>query len=314
MKPIIEPISTEILEAELTDDKFIRTTNYKDNEIFLFSHKNSPNLMKEIGRLREITFRMAGGGTGKETDIDQFDLDEKYPYEQLIVWEPKEKRIIGGYRLLNCNKLSNNDLHDIELATKNLFNLSDKFINEYLPLTIELGRSFVHPDYQTKNAGRKGIFALDNLWDGLAALTIDNPHIKYLFGKVTMYTSFDKWARDLILYFFKKHFKDDDKLITPIKPLPFYHDEKELADVFTEDDYKGDYKILSTKVRERGENIPPLINSYMNLSPTMRGFGTTMNDHFGEVEETGILMTIADIYPSKSKRHRQSYTPGQKRL
>lgn len=307
MKNIIAPVSKKLLISELTQDKFIRTTNYGNNEIYIFSYHDSPNLMRETGRLREIAFRIAGGGTGKSLDIDNYDLAE-IPYKQLIVWDKKNKEIIGGYRFINLKEIPPEKRNKMKLATKGLFKFSEKFVNEYMPYTIELGRSFIQPEFQAGKISRKTLFALDNLWDGLAALTVLNPEIKYFFGKVTMYTNYDKFARDLILYFLKKYFDDKEKLVYPIKPLNYFTDKKILKKIFIGKKYFDNYKILSKEVREKNENIPPLINSYMNLSPTMKCFGTSINAHFGNVEETGIMITIPDIYENKKKRHFLKYS------
>ena len=226
MQPVIYPVDKEKLISELTEDKFLRKTNKANNEIYTFNTFNAPNLMREVGRIRELTFRSAGGGTGKEIDIDEFDIEKETPYQQLIVWDPKEKEIIGGYRYILCEHLSLNAEGEPNLATTELFRFSEEFKNHYLPKMIELGRSFVHPLYQSTRMGRKSLFALDNLWDGLGALTVDNPDIEYFFGKVTMYTSFNIQARDMILYFMRKYFRDTDKLVTPIHPLEINIDEK----------------------------------------------------------------------------------------
>jgi len=302
MKHIIPPVSIKLIKKELTHDKFIRYSNFGNNLIYSINANNSPNIMQEIGRLRELSFRNAGGGTGEETDLDECDFGEK-PYQQLIVWDPKRKEIVGGYRYILGNNTPLDNNGKIILSTSSLFNFSDKFLNEYMPYTIELGRSFVQPNYQTTGNERKGLFALDNLWDGLGALTIMHPDIKYFFGKVTMYPDFNRKARDMILYFLKKYFKDTDNLVTPIIPLISDTPEKEIESLFTSNDYQENYKILSQNVRNCGENIPPLINSYMSLSPTMKSFGTAINPHFGNVEETGILVTIKDIYNKKKDRH-----------
>jgi hypothetical protein len=306
MKDIIAPVSKEALLAELTPDKLMRKTNKADNEIYIVTYQDSPNVMREIGRVREITFRDAGGGTGEDLDIDEYDTCSD-PYKQLIVWDPQANEIIGGYRYILCNDLPVDNHGVVQLATTHLFNFSEKFIKEYLPYTLELGRSFVQPHYQSSKAGAKALFALDNLWDGLGALIVDHPEIKYFFGKVTMYTHFHTKARNLIMYFFLKYFKDHENLVTPIHPLDLGIDMEEMGKVFNGGSYKEDYKILSQKVREFGENIPPLINSYMNLSPSMKTFGTVINDSFGDVEETGIILTISDIYEAKTDRHIETY-------
>jgi hypothetical protein len=310
MEPIIQPIDRDKIISELTPDKFLRKTNYGNKEIYIVNNQNSPNIMLEIGRLREISFRDAGGGTGKEVDIDEYDISEK-PYQQLIVWSPEDQEIIGGYRFINGSDMEFLPNGQPFSATAELFNFSEKFIKEYLPFTIELGRSWVQPNFQPTYNIRKGIFSLDNLWDGLGAITLNYPEIKYFFGKITMYPRFNITARDLILFFLHKHFPDNERLVYPHEPLQLVTDIEELKKVLTADNYDEDYKILMKNVRRLNENIPPLVNSYMNLSPTMKTFGTAINHHFGNVEETGILVTINDIYDIKKHRHIATYQKNQ---
>lgn len=306
MEDIIAPIDKEVLKSELTEDKRLRFTNKSNNEIYIVTWKNAPNVLKEIGRLREIAFRAAGGGTGKSMDLDEYDLMEN-PYQQLIVWDPEAEEILGGYRYLLGDEVEFDADGKPLLATAHMFNFSEKFLKDYLPTTIELGRSFVTLEYQSTRAGSKGLFALDNLWDGLGALTVIMPQVKYFFGKMTMYPSYNRFGRDMILYFLKKHFNDKDKLITPMQPLLIETDEKVLEKLFCYDTFKEDYKVLNTEVRKLGYNIPPLVNAYMSLSPTMRMFGTAINDGFGDVEETGILIAVDEILEEKRVRHIESY-------
>lgn len=303
---IIQPISRELLKAELTPEKQLRMTNKSHNEIYIVTAHNAPNTMKEIGRLREIAFREAGGGTGKSMDIDEFDICDNC-YKQLIVWNPDEEEIIGGYRYLCGTDWEIDEKGQPILATSHMFHFSDKFMNDYMPYTIELGRSFVSLEYQNVQKNTKSIFALDNLWDGLGALTVIMPNVKYFFGKMTMYPSYIRRGRDMILYFLKKHFDDKENLITPMKPLVIETDPNELAQLFSEDDFKSDYKILNNEIRNMGYNIPPLVNAYMNLSPTMKLFGTAINYGFGDVEETGILIAVDEILEEKRVRHIDSY-------
>lgn len=304
MKWIIPPIPVDLIKKELTPNKFIRNTNFGGNEIYIVDYHDSPNVLLEIGRLRELSFRSAGGGTGKDADLDEWDTSETC-YKQLIIWDPKNQELVGGYRYILCEHAVREGMQ--VLATSELFNFSEKFQQEYMPVSLELGRSFIQPSYQSTGNARKGIFALDNLWDGLGALTIIYPHIKYFFGKVTMYPDFNRPARDLILHFLAKYFGDSEKLVIPIHSVKMDTPSHQLEKVFSGSDYHENYKILSKAVRVLGENIPPLINSYMNLSPTMKSFGTAINNHFGEVEETGILIKIEDIYISKIERHIQSF-------
>ena len=306
MKEIIAPVDKDLIKSELTVDRFLRSTNKANNEIYIVNAHNSPHTMREIGRLREIAFRNAGGGTGMEIDIDTFDtMDE--PCQQLIVWNPDADEIIGGYRFILGEHVQIDEKGQPILATAHLFHFSDQFIKDYLPYTLELGRSFVRIEYQSSQAGAKSLFALDNLWDGLGALSIEYPQIKYYFGKVTMYPSFGTQGRDIILYFLQKHFNDPENLVTPIHPLKMESDIQKLDSLLSMFDIKDNYKILNQEVRSLGQNIPPLVNAYMNLSSTMKVFGTAVNDEFGDVEETGILVTVADIYQEKRDRHIETY-------
>jgi hypothetical protein len=302
MEEIIAPISKDILKAELTDDKILRETNKSKNIIYVVTWQDSPNVVREIGRLREIAFRAGGGGTGKALDLDDFDTMEN-PYKQLIVWDPEAEEILGGYRYLLPSQIQLDEKGQPILATSHMFHFSEEFVRDYLPYTIELGRSFVTLEYQSTRAGAKGLFALDNLWDGLGALTVLYPDVKYFFGKMTMYPSYHRYGRDLILFFLKKHFGDSDNLILPIHPLQLEADQEELAQILAGEDFKEDYKILNTEVRKLGYNIPPLVNAYMGLSHTMKMFGTAINDEFGDVEETSILITVEDIREEKRQRH-----------
>ena len=307
MEDVIPKIDKEIIKSELTADKLFRKTNKSGNEIYLFTAQTAPNLMLEVGRLREIAFRFYGGGTGLATDIDHFDTMEN-PYRQLIVWDPIEEEILGGYRFLCGDEVTFNDHgQPHNLATAELFHFSKKFIKNYLPKTVELGRSFVSLDYQSSKFGSKGLFALDNLWDGLGALSVIDPNLRYYFGKVTMYNTYNTEARNMILYFLNKYFADRKRLVTPIHPLRTNTDYDRMKKIFNNWTYREDYKVLNTEVRKLGINVPPLVSAYMSLSPSMRVFGTAINKEFGDVEETGILVDFNDIFEEKKKRHIESF-------
>ncbi len=300
-KNIIPPVDIKLIEKELNDSTFVRKTNKVDNEIYIVNYHNSPNVVKEIGRLREFTFTEAGGGTGKELDLDNLDVSENC-YEQLIVYDREDKVIVGGYRFIDCSSVLNGDSDDIPLSTRHYFNFSKKFIRQYLPYTIELGRSWVHPDYQSGKS-KKGLFALDNLWDGLGAIILGNPKMKYFFGKVTMYSSYNVEARNALLYFMNAYFPDIENLVTPIHPISIDHDPTEIRELIRNKNFNDGLKSLNQYLKTYGEFIPPLINIYMKLSPTMKSFGTALNPDFGGVEETGILVTVDDIYEEKKERH-----------
>ena len=307
MKDIIAPVPKELLKAELTEDKMLRFTQRSNNEIYIVTAFDAPNVMREIGRLREIAFRAAGGGTGKELDIDEFDTME-VPYKQLVVWNPENDDIVGGYRFIGGNDVRYDEKGEPIIATAHgMFRFSEKFLNEILPHTVELGRAFVSLEYQSTRMGSKSLFALDNLWDGLGALAVILPDIKYFYGKVTMYPSYLTKARDMILYFLKKHFPDKDGLVMPVNPLQLETEESELEKIFTAGTFKEDYRILKQEVRNFGLAIPPMVNAYMGLSPTMKIFGTAVNYDFGNVEETGLLITVDEMQESTYMRYIESF-------
>ncbi len=307
MKPIIPPIDKEILKQELTPDKFLRPTNKAHNEIYVVTAHNSPNVMREIGRLRELSFRSGGGGTGEEIDIDEYDYMEK-PYYQLIVWDPVAQEIIGGYRYLPGFDVDFEENGQPKFVMSHLFVFSEKFIKEYIPYTIELGRAFVQPDYQTSKMGMKSLFALDNLWDGLGALIHQVKNARYFIGKVTMYEDYPITARELTYEYMFRYFPDPDKLILPITPIHVSRNSKLIAKkIFTGLDSSGDYKALQKAVRAEGETIPPLFNAYIGLTNTMRFFGAIFDPDFGSVYEAGIMITMADLLETKRKRYIEPY-------
>ncbi len=299
--PIIDPIDREILKRELSKERFIRTTRKGENEIFSVNHHNAPHVVREIGRLRELSFRTSGGGTGLSIDIDEYDTNE-ICYEQLIVWSPEDEEIIGGYRYILCGKAIDPKTGEIHLSTKHYFDFSERFVTDYLPYTIELGRSWVQPNYQPSVNPRKGLYALDNIWDGLGAISKENPEIKYFFGKVTMYPSYNRESRDFLLHFMQHYFPDTENLMKTFSPLVIESKPTDFPSLKGLD-FKEGFKVLNSFVRERGEFVPPLVNIYMNLSATMKTFGTAVNNEFGSVEETGILVIIGDIFPEKVERH-----------
>lgn len=303
---VIPPVERALIESELTEDRRLRHTNKGDNDIYIVDAHTAPNTMREIGRLRELAFSDAGGGTGKDCDIDEFDLMEP-PCRQLIVWDPAAHEIIGGYRFILGRDIRYEKPGVPRIATSHMFRFSPEFLEQYLPRTIELGRSFVALGYQSSKAGTKALYALDNLWDGLGALTVVYPEIKYLFGKVTMYPDYDRRCRDMLLYFLHKHFPDTRELVRPIEPLELTTPLEEMAALFCGETFKDDYKILNHLIRAQGLNIPPLVNAYMSLSPTMKMFGTAINHEFGEVEESGIFFVISEIFESKKNRHIGTY-------
>jgi len=306
MEKIIEPVDLDLIKAELTDEHKLMDTNKGGNELFVVDCHNAPNTLREIGRLREITYRAAGGCSGKSMDLDEYDLMEK-PYQQIIVWDPDAQAIIGGYRYILGTDVDLDEEGQPKVTSSHLYHFTDKFIKEYLPYTMELGRSFVRPEYQTTAAGRKSLFTLDNLWDGITGVVLSSPGIDYLFGKMTIYNSYDKAARELILHFLEKHFPDNDFLVRPYQTMVPDTDPRILDLLLNDDRLKHDYRNLKDAVHRLGTNIPPLINSYINTSSTMKIFGSTVNDELSDAIETGLMIRFSEINMEKKERHIRAF-------
>ena len=310
MKKIIDPVSKELLKSQLTKDRFLRTTNHGSNEIYVVDYANAPDVVREIGRLREESFRAGGGGTGREIDIDKFDTDAAYGYKQLVLWDPEAERIIGGYRYVLCDDIVYNKYGQPILTSSHMFRFSKKFIKNYLEHTIELGRSFVALDYQSSKGGAKSIFALDNLFDGLGALMVMyKGRMNYFFGKMTIYRQYPTPAREMIQVFLNKWFGAAHlrlvKLAQPVKvtkPLKYVKELKGAT-------FKEDYRYLKAYVSSYGVSIPPLVNTYMNLSEHMLYFGTGLNDEFGDIYDSGILIPFENMADDKVKRHVKTVNP-----
>ena len=301
---IREPVDRGLLLQELKQRHFLRKTNYGDKEIYVTTAHSSPNIMQEIGRLRELSFALDGGGTGKPVDIDEYDLlPEPHCYKQLFVWSPHDREIVGAYRFIHGTNILQRPDGTYATSAASEFHFSDEFVSDYLPFTVELGRAFVQPMFQPGNNLSKGLYSLDNLWDGLGALVAKYENIRYFFGKVTMYTGYNSRARNILLNFLHKYFPDPEHLVTASHPLDFNLNDPYISSLFEGLEYKDALKVLQKELKANGENIPPLIHSYMNLSPSMKVFDTAINDFFGGVEETGILIKISDIYPEKIDRH-----------
>lgn len=306
MKPIIEPVDREALLAELNEKTFLRKTNRAGNELYVVGPE-SVQVIREIGRLREIAFRADGGGTGKELDIDEFDTNPAYGYKQLVLWDPQAREIIGGYRFCLCDQAVFDRFGQPILTSSHMFEFSKKFLKDYLPYTLELGRSFVQVEYQSSKAGAKALFALDNLFDGIAAIGIlYNRRIKYFFGKATIYRGYPTEAREMIMVFLRKYFGRHSRLIRIRKEVKVEHPNR-YSKLFKGLDFKEGYKVLKAEITKMGVFIPPLVNTYMNLSPTMDYFGTGINDEFGDVYDSGLMISFEDLYPEKRQRHLDSF-------
>ena len=300
MEPIIPAVDRQLLIEEL-EGHLLRPSNKADNLIYDITAHECPNTMREIARLREISYRAGGGATGKEMDIDEMDTMEA-PYHQLIVWDPDHQQIVGGYRYLLCkNAVLKNGQPFITSA--HLFRYSGRFIREYLPHTIEFGRAFVQPMYQTREMGVKALFALDNIWDGIGALVHNYSDLRWMIGKVTIYPDYNPTARELIYAYLDRYHRGEEGLFAPYRPEPM----KPISTPFEGEDPQANYHVLQHAVREQGTVIPPMFSAYLNLTNQLYFFGNAINDELANVYESGIMVDIDTILPEKKDRYITPY-------
>ncbi|MGM5481554.1 MAG: GNAT family N-acetyltransferase [Nanobdellota archaeon] len=313
---IIDPVDKSLLEKEINDSTFCRmSSRNNDKELHILDplkHDLSYSL-GEIGRLREHSFRAVGGGTGQSSDVDHFDYDPEHPYKQLIVWDPAEKEILGGYRFINGKDVPKEHAQDF-LASGIVFNLANTFKDKYLHDIIELGRSWVHPDYIIKH-GEKGLgsFMLNNLFDGLSTLIVDEKP-KYFFGKVTLYPSEDMayfHQRNAMMNILSKHRSLEDK-----RPLLFAKqtvDNPPDAEKFRrisnpENSFTEDYlRYRKITEKEGHDYMPPLLHTYLKISDDLKYLGIGQNEGFGNTEEVAILVPVDSVKPKYINKRIETY-------
>ena len=279
----------------------LRPSNKADNLIYDITAHECPNVMREIARLREISYREGGGSTGNEMDMDDMDTMAR-PYHQLIVWDPENRQTVGGYRYLLGSEAEIRDGQPY-ITSAHLFHYSERFIREFLPYSVEFGRAFVQPMYQKREMGVKALFALDNIWDGIGALLYNHPEIRYLFGKVTIYPDYNSTARELIYNYLDRFHRGDRTLFAP------YHEEKVQAipTPFEGDDLDQNYHLLQHAVREQGTVIPPMFTAYLNITDHLMFMGNAINDELSNVYETGIMVSMDTVYAEKKERYMAPY-------
>ncbi|MBQ2067638.1 MAG: GNAT family N-acetyltransferase [Paludibacteraceae bacterium] len=300
MKPIIPPVETEVLVREL-EGHLLRPSHKADNLIYDITAHECPNVMREIARLREISYRAGGGATGNEMDIDEMDTMDK-PYHQLIVWDPEHQQIVGGYRYLCGSDVQIRDGQPF-ITSAHLFHYSERFIKEYLPNTIEFGRAFVQPMYQQREMGVKALFALDNIWDGIGAVLYNHPELRWMIGKVTIYPDYNTTARELIYAYLNRYHKGEEGLFEPYHLLLI----RPIDTPFEGEDKQENYHILQRAIREQGTVIPPMFSAYLNLTNDLQFFGNAINDELANVYETGIMVDLDTVYQEKKDRYITPY-------
>lgn len=289
---IAHPVARQDIRTELKLGERIGTTS--DNKhIYLVEHDNALNLLNEIGRLREYTFRKVGEGSGKAKDLDEYD---RY-YHHLVLWDDEALEVVGAYRIGECGWILS-WLGREGLYLSNLCDINEKF-DPVLEDAIELGRSFVQPKYW-------GTRALDYLWQGIGAYLSHNPHIKYMIGPVSISGSYPKHAQEALVYFYTCYFGSDHTYLKAKSP---YHlsdfVKEEFGQLFCGNDYNEDFRVLKDYLKTFDVAVPTLFKQYSELceegGAKFVDFG--IDADFNNCIDGYMLVEIAKIKAAKRQRY-----------
>ncbi|HIM93711.1 MAG TPA: GNAT family N-acetyltransferase [Campylobacterales bacterium] len=292
-KSIAHPENRQILKKELQSSAKRLGETADGKEIYLYEYSKGSVVLQEISRLREFTFRKVEEGTGKKRDKDAYD----YYYKHIVLWDDKELEIAGAYRIAESNFVYNN--YDKEgFYTHSLFAFDDKF-EPYLSNSIELGRSFVQPKYW-------GSRALDYLWQGIGAYLYQHPHIKYMFGAVSLSSSIPKSAQELIVYYYDKYYGQKHELLDPRNRFSIATNSlKELSDIFDGNNVKEEFRVLKEQLNYYGVTVPTLYKQYTDLCEDggLSFMGYNIDKEFGNCIDSFILVDVDKIKEKKRNRY-----------
>lgn len=249
---VIQPVDKQKIKMQLNNSEFIgQTTDGK--KIYLVNYNNGQDVVREIARLREITFRKVGEGTGRSKDFDSYDKH----YKHLVLWDDDNLEIVGAYRFAFGQEVLTN-IGVQGFYTSSLFDFSEDFV-KIIPQSIELGRSFIQSKYWNS-------MALDYLWQGIGKVLLNNTQIRYLFGPVSMSNNYSEEAKNLIVYFFSKWFSRNDNLVLPKNKFSLSEKKiTELKELFNLNNYEQELKILKSQLKILGFSVPVLFKQYSDI-------------------------------------------------
>lgn len=291
---IAHPVSRIDLLNELKKSKLIgQTTDGK--KIYLYDYTEDSIVLKELGRLREISFRKVGEGVNKKRDTDKYDIY----YQHIILWDENELEIVGSYRIGNSDFIFKN-IGVKGFYSNALFQYNEEF-TPYLKDSIELGRSFVQPKYW-------GTRALDYLWFGIGAYIKNNPNIKYMFGPVSISTTFPTVAKDMMIFYYNHYYGSKDNLIEAKTPYQYSNNLSEIKELFDLNDKKKDFKFLKSTLSNIGVSIPTLYKQYSEIAidDGVKFLGFNVDNSFGDCIDGFILVEVAKIKDSARQRYMEN--------
>lgn len=290
-KAIAHPQKRQDILKELNNSLLLGVTPDK-KKIYLYKYQVDSVILKELGRLRELSFRKVGEGVNKKRDTDKYDVY----YEHIILWDEKDLEIVGSYRVGNAKFI--NDNYGISgFYSNSLFKFTNDFI-PYLNSSIELGRSFVQPKYW-------GSRALDYLWFGIGAYLKINPHVKYMFGPVSLSSTLPIIAKDMLIYYYSNYYKSKKNLVNSKRAYQYLNDKQSISSLFNNQDLKEDFKVLKSSLNELSCTVPTLYKQYSNLCEYggIQFHGFNIDKNFSDCIDGFILVNVNKIKKNQRARY-----------
>jgi len=291
IQAVARPNDRKAVRAALLQSRILGETR-DGKKIFLYRYQDNCPVMQEIARLREITFRSVEEGTGLAQDFDKFDLY----YSHIVLWDEQQLEIVGAYRVaLGPDILA---AHGIEgFYTQTLFDLKSDF-TALLPYSMELGRSFVQPNYW-------GQHSLEYLWYGIGAYLRERPDIKYLFGPVSISNAYPQLAKELIIGFYQQQFGSELPHTRARMPFTISEPSRQFAIDKFNADYSSSFKILNSELKKLGVKVPTLYKQYVELcvDKGCRFVDFNIDPDFNHCIDSLIMVEIDKIAPKKRQRY-----------
>ena len=288
---IARPQKRQDLISELKSSQLIGETN-DGKKIYLYDYSDDSIVLKELGRLRELSFRKVGEGINKKRDTDKYDIY----YQHIILWDDNDLEIVGSYRIGNADFIFRN-IGVKGFYSNTLFKYTEE-LNPYLKDSIELGRSFVQPKYW-------GTRALDYLWYGIGSYLKNNPNIKYMFGPVSMSSTFPIIAKDLMIFYYSHYFKNSKQLVIPKLSYQYSNSVNEIKEQFILNDRKKDFKFLKSTLSTMGVSVPTLYKQYSDITEEggVKFLGFNVDKEFSDCIDGFILVNVEKIKDAPRKRY-----------
>ncbi len=291
-KPIAKPENIKEIKKELKNSKVLVEIN-KEIKVYLYEYKKDDAILKEIGRLRELSFRKVGEGVNKNRDTDKYDTY----YKHIILWDEKELEIMGAYRVARGSEVYEK-MGSEGFYSSTLFGFTEEF-EKLLPNSLELGRSFIQPKYWNSKA-------LDYLWIGIGKYVLENSEIRYLFGPVSVSAAYSKLMQGMMISFFGTYYGHGDEIVKPNQRFKYTKENRKVIDkIFTYSDFQEDMKSLKRFFTNHGTSIPPLYKHYTSLCEEggVKFLGFSIDKDFSDCLDGFVLVDLNKLKAKKRERY-----------